>query len=96
MLFGVATTGGPLTAVQVPLNGTTALNGGKVVVKDAAGKSVATHAVSGGDGRGGQGNLTPRFVLAPGAYKVEITGADGKVVVKDVTVAGTPMSVKVN
>lgn len=96
VLFGVATTGGPMTPIMVPLNGTTALNGGKVVVKDATGKAVATHNVSGGDGRGGQGNLIPRFVLTPGAYKVEIIGANGQVVVKDVNVATSPMSVKFN
>jgi hypothetical protein len=96
VLFGAATTGGALTPVVVPLNGTTALNGGKVIVKDASGKAVATHNVSGGDGRGGQGCVTPRFVLAPGSYRVEMTGADGRVVVRDVTVATSPISVKFN
>jgi hypothetical protein len=96
VLFGVATTGGPLTAVLVPLNGTSDMNVGKVIVKDASGKPVATHSVSGGDGRGGQGSLTPRFVLPPGAYKVELVGTDGRVMVKDVNVATSPMSVKLN
>ena len=96
VLFGMVTTGGAMTAVQVPLNGTSAMNGGKVVVKDMNGKAVATQSVSGGDGRGGQGSLTPRFVLTPGAYKVEIIGSDGRVMVKDVNVATSPMSVKIN
>lgn len=95
-LFGVLTPGGPLTAVTVTLNGTTGLNGGKVVVKDATGKPVASSAMAGGDGRGGQSGQAPRFVLAPGAYKVELVGTDGKAVVKDVTVANAPMNVKVN
>ncbi|MFO0825236.1 MAG: VCBS repeat-containing protein [Gemmataceae bacterium] len=95
VLFGVRTPGGTMTAVTVSLNGTNGLNGGKVVVKDAAGKPVATSAIVGGDGRGGQSGLAPRFVLAPGAYKVELIGADGKAVAKDVTVANTPMNVKV-
>ena len=83
-----------MTSVVVPLNGTSALNGGKVIVKDTTGKAVASHAVNGGDGRGGQGWLTPRFVLAPGAYKVEIIGPDGRALVRDVNVASSPMSVK--
>jgi hypothetical protein len=36
-----------------------------------------------------------RFALAPGAYKVEVTGTNGKAVSKDLTVATSPMSVKV-
>ena len=85
-----------MTPVLVPLNGTSALNGGKVVVKDSAGKHVASQCVNSGDGRGGQGCLTPRFVLTPGAYKIEITGTDGRTLVKDVTVASSPMSIKLN
>ena len=65
---------------MVALNGTAALNGGKVVVKDASGKAVASCCVTGGDCRGGQCGLAPRFVLAPGAYKVEFIGPDGKAV----------------
>jgi hypothetical protein len=65
-----------------------------VVVKDPSGKPVAYSCVTGGDCRGGQCGLTPRFVLAPGAYKVEILGPDGKAVTKDVTVATAPMSVR--
>jgi hypothetical protein len=96
VLFGMATTGGPMTPIVVPLNGTSALNGGKVVIKDMTGKPVASQGLLGGDGRGGQGSLTPRFVLTPGAYKVEVTGSDGRVLVKDVNVASSPMSVKIN
>jgi len=94
-LFGVMTPGKPLTAITIMLNGTTGLNCGKVVVKDATGKPVASCAMAGGDGRGGQAGLDPRFVLAPGAYKIEVVSTDGKAVVKDVTVASTPMNVKV-
>jgi hypothetical protein len=96
VLFGAFTAGGPMTPVVVALNGTAALNGGKVVVKDASGKAVASCCVAGADCRGGQCGLAPRFVLAPGAYKVELTGSDGKTVAKDVTVANSPMSVRVN
>jgi hypothetical protein len=96
VLFGVTGPANGKTAVVVSLNGTATLNGGKVVVKDASGKAVASCCVTGGDCRGGQCGLAPRFVLAPGAYKVEFVGPDGKAVTKDVTVATAPMQVKVN
>jgi hypothetical protein len=96
VLFGVATPGGPMTPVVVTLTGTSAMNGGKVVVKDAAGKVVASQCVSGGEGRGGQGCLSPRFVLAPGAYTLEIIGSDGKPTIKEVTVATSPMNLRLN
>jgi hypothetical protein len=95
VLFGVAGPANGRTPVVVTLNGTAAINGGKVVVKDAAGKLVASSCVFGGDCRGGQSGLAPRFALAPGSYKVEVIGPDGKAVVKDLTVAGSPMSFKV-
>ena len=93
VLFGVQTPGGAKTPVFVDLNGTT-LNGGKVVVKNAKGEWVACSCVSGGDGRGGQCGLAPRFVLPPGQYKFELVGSDGKATVKDVTVTATPMQLK--
>jgi hypothetical protein len=96
VLFGEAKSGGPLTPVVVTLTGTPVLNGGKVVVRDAAGKAVACCCVSGGDCRGGQCGLSPRFVLPPGAYRVELVGSDGKALTKDVTVATSPMSVRLN
>jgi hypothetical protein len=95
-LFGVQTPGGAKTPVTVALNGTPTLNGGKIVVKDMSGARVACSAVSGGDSRGGQSGTSPRFVLAPGAYRFEIVGPDGKATVKDVTVTATPMQVKAN
>ncbi|MCI0700457.1 MAG: VCBS repeat-containing protein [Planctomycetia bacterium] len=95
VLFGVVKTG-TKTPVMVALNGTSGLNGGKVVVKNAAGQRVACNAITGGDCRGGQCGLAPRFALDPGAYKFEIIGSDGKVTVKDVTVTTAPMQVKAN
>ncbi len=96
VLFGAATPGGPLTAVSVALNGTSAINGGKVVLKDATGKAIATCCVAGGDGRGGQCGLAPRFMVKPGAYRIELIGPDGKLIAKDVTVANSPLSVRAN
>jgi hypothetical protein len=94
VLFGEAKPGGPLTPVTVSLTGTPALNGGKVVVKDAAGKPVAVQVVAGGDCRGGQCGLAPRFVLPPGAYKLELLGPAGQGLTKDVTVATNPLTVR--
>jgi hypothetical protein len=94
VLFGLAAATNGKTAIAVSLNGTPAFNGGKVVIKDAAGKGVATSWVTGGDCRGGQCGLVPRFVLAPGTYKIEFVGSDGEIVTKDVTVDSAPMSVR--
>ena len=91
--FGAAKEPNGKTPVVVALNGTPGLNGGKVVVKDRSGKPVASACVSGGDCRGGN-SLFPRFALAPGAYRVEVVGTSGKVLVRDLTVATSPVSVK--
>jgi hypothetical protein len=96
VLFGMQTPGGAKTPVTFALNGTPTLNGGKVVVKDMSGTRVACCAITGGDCRGGQGGLAPRFALTPGAYKFEMIGPDGKTTVKEVTVTATPMQVKAN
>jgi hypothetical protein len=94
VLFGAAKDGTGKTPVVVRLNGTPGLSGGRVVVKDAAGKLVASAGICGGEARGGNA-LCPRFVLAPGEYKVEIVGPDGKTAVTDLTVSTSPMSLKV-
>lgn len=96
VLFGVAAAANGKTAVSVSLNGTAALNGGKVIVKDAAGQRVAMSSVTGADCRGGQCGLAPRFVLTPGAYKFEFVGSDGKAVARDLTVATAPLTVRMN
>jgi hypothetical protein len=51
--------------------------GGVCKVSNADGKVVASSQFLGGDARGGQPTLTPRFALPPGEYKVTITGTDG-------------------
>ncbi|MFO0805640.1 MAG: VCBS repeat-containing protein [Gemmataceae bacterium] len=94
ILFGAAKEGRAKTPVVVTLNGTAGLNGGKVIVKDMGGKSVATASLCGGECRGGN-LLVPRFALAPGEYKVELIGTDGKASVTSLTVATSPMSLKV-
>ncbi|HEX4606933.1 MAG TPA: VCBS repeat-containing protein, partial [Urbifossiella sp.] len=94
ILFGVKAAESPRTPVVVALNGTPGLNGGRVVVKDAAGRAVASAAVTGGDGRGGN-TLAPRFVLAPGAYRVEIVAPGGRVAATPLEVQTSPMTVRV-
>ena len=52
--------------------------GGVCKVTTADGKAVASCQLLGGDARGGQPALHPRFALPPGDYKVIVTGTDGK------------------
>jgi hypothetical protein len=94
ILFGSVKESTGKTPVVVTLNGTTGLNGGKLIVKDMGGKSVATASLCGGECRGGN-LLIPRFALAPGEYKVELIGTDGKSQITALTVAGSPMNLKV-
>lgn len=90
ILFGASGTPNGKTPVVVGLNGSAC----KVVVKDMSGTAVASSSVCGGDCRGGQSGMNPRFVLAPGAYRLEVLGTDGKATTTDLTVTATPMSVK--
>ena len=92
VLFGAANPGGARTPVTVTIGGSAA----KVVVKDMGGARVACSAVTGCDSRGGQSGLLPRFALPPGAYTVEVIASDGNRKTTPLTVAGSPMSVKVN
>ena len=94
ILFGARPDAMPRTPVVVALNGTVGLNGGRVVVKDMTGKAVATSAVSGGDGRGGNA-LAPRFALAPGSYRVEVTAPGGRTASAALDVQTSPMTVRV-
>ncbi len=52
--------------------------GGVCKVLNGEGKVVASSQLLGGDARGGQPTLAPRFALPPGEYKVVVTGTDGK------------------
>ncbi|MFO0800291.1 MAG: VCBS repeat-containing protein [Gemmataceae bacterium] len=94
ILFGTRPDTLPRTPVVVSLNGSPGLSGGRVVVKDMTGKAVATAAVAGGDGRGGNA-LAPRFALAPGAYRVEVTAPGGRTASAALDVQTSPMTVRV-
>lgn len=67
----------------------------KVTVTGADGKSAGAADLFGGDGRGGQSGLVPRFVLPPGKYTLAVRGSDGRTKEQSLTVAASPMSVKV-
>lgn len=92
-LFGGPADASKWTPVVLQLPADTV--GGRVTVTAADGKRVASAEILGGDGRGGQSGLLPRFALAPGNYKVAIRGTDGQTREKELNVAKDPMSVKV-
>jgi hypothetical protein len=77
------------TPVIVNVAGKTGVTGSRVKVTDMGGKVLASHQVSGGDGRGGQAAPTARFALDPGTYRVEVQYSNGVRRAKDITVAQT-------
>lgn len=96
VLFGALPWPNGQTPVQISLNGTVALNGGRLIVRKGNGQPVATAAIVGGHGRGGQCGLVPRFLLPPGAYKIEIVGPSGSSSSANLNVAGNPLLFKWN
>ena len=94
-LFGGPADASKWTPITVKLPKENAGVGCRVVVKSGT-ETVARTQLFGGDGRGGQGEVSPRFVLPPGAYVVAVTGTDGKTREKSVTVEKTPMKVSVD
>jgi FG-GAP-like repeat/FG-GAP repeat len=78
------------TPVSLQIAAKTGVTGSKVKVLDQQGKTLlATHQVSGGDGRGGQAAPTARFALTPGTYRIEVQYSDGVRRSKEIVVAGT-------
>ncbi len=67
---------------------------GKSVLIRVVGKGVQrTCRLCGGDGRG-QPNLSPRFVLPPGTYQIEIKESTGKTRTREVTLAAEAVKVR--
>lgn len=95
-LFGGPADSGKWTPIVVKLPKDNPLTCGSVTVKSDDGKTSVTTQLFGGNGRGGQGDLNPRFVLAPGAYTVIVKGSDGKSKEQKVTVANSPMQLKLD
>ena len=77
------------TPVMVNVAGKTGVTGSRVKIMDMGGKLLASHQVSGGDGRGGQAAPMARFALEPGAYRVEVQYSNGIRRAKAITVAQT-------
>ncbi|MCX8140400.1 MAG: VCBS repeat-containing protein [Gemmataceae bacterium] len=94
ILFGAMPLPNGQTPVQLSLNGTAVLNGGRVIIRNGNGQPVATAAIVGGHGRGGQCGLLPRFLLSPGSYKIELVSPNGAVTSRDLNVAATPLQVR--
>ncbi len=95
-LFGGPADAGKWTPIVVKLPKDNPLSCGCVTVKSDDGKTVVSTQLFGGNGRGGQGDLSPRFVLAPGPYTVTVKGSDGKSKEQKVTVTNSPMHVKLD
>ena len=62
---------------------------------DKSGSLVAVQDVSGGEGRGGQPALSPRFTVLPGTYRLEVRTPSGKNTTKEIVVADTPFRVNI-
>lgn len=88
--------GAPADAAQWTPLVVRGLTGGTVTVAGSDGKRIASAEVSGGDGRGGQTGLLPRFALPPGSYTVKVRTTDGKTRAKPITIADAPLSVVVD
>jgi hypothetical protein len=67
-----------VAVLQVQLPKSTNAIGAKASLLDASGKPVQTVAISGGDARGGQSGLIPRFTGTPGEYTVEVRLTNGQ------------------
>jgi hypothetical protein len=94
VLFASAQGTGKRTPLMVQLPEENCWVGGKLRAIDGGGKAVQTCVFCGGDGRGGQSMLCPRFTLAPGAYRIELTDSTGQKRLKDVQVQGTPLRIQ--
>ena len=93
-LFGNKDLPGRCTQVVIQLGAESV--GSRIRVLDKDGKQVATQDVSGGEGRGGQPPLSPRFTLSPGAYRLEFRSGSGKSQTRAISVAETPMRVRLD
>jgi FG-GAP-like repeat/FG-GAP repeat len=79
------------TPVSLHVAGTAGVIGSRVRLLDAQGKVLASHDISGGDGRGGQRAPIARFALAPGKYRVTVRYSSGLVRAKAITVDASPL-----
>jgi FG-GAP-like repeat len=89
VLLGNPEVAGRKTPVTLRLAGKQGITGSRVHVLDSDGKLLASHHVSGGDGRGGQAAPTARFALTPGKYRVEFVLSSGERRARELTVASS-------
>jgi hypothetical protein len=75
------------TPVTLQLAAKSGVTGSRVRVLDHAGQLRGSHAVSGGDGRGGQASPVARFALMPGRYRVEVLFSTGERRARELVVA---------
>lgn len=77
--------------ITVRLAGADGVIGSQVRLTDKEGKLLAWQAISGGEGRGGQPVPQARFVVPPGAYRVEVRFSSGVKRAKVLQVAAAPV-----
>lgn len=94
VLFGNKEMGGKCTQVILSF-GEEGSVGTRIRILDKDKKVVAVTDVSGGEARGGQPSMSPRFTLAAGAYVFEYRYPNGKGGTKEVTVADAPLRVRI-
>lgn len=94
VLYGALSWPNGQIPVQISLNGTGLLNGGRLLVRHPNGQVVSTAIVIGSHGRGGQCGLLPRLLLPPGSYKIEAITPSGMHHSADLTVTNTPLFYK--
>lgn len=82
---------GKYPALTIRPGGPDSAIGAVVRVADAAGKTLASHTISGGDGQAMQTAPEARFALPPGKYRVEVRYSGGLVRAKDVEVGAKPV-----
>jgi hypothetical protein len=94
VLFGNKEMSGKCTQVVLSF-GEEGSVGTRIRVLDKDKKLVTAIDVSGGEARGGQSSLSPRFTLAAGSYVFEYRYSNGKNGTKEVTVADAPLRVSI-
>src|SRR5262249_25107981 len=77
--------------VTLRLGGTVGVTGSRLRLLGEKNKLVASWHGTGGDGRGGQASLTPRFALEPGTYRVEHVLSNGQKRVRKLVVGERPV-----
>ena len=92
ILFGNKEAGGKCT--QVVVQSSAAGPGTRLSILGKNGKLVAVRDVSGGEGRGGQPCLSPRFTLAPGEYQLVFRHPTGKTGTNEIVVGDAPLAVR--